>query len=291
MSNIQGLSASAMAGQEANSGAKTDLPTFGDLLKRWRTTRRYSQHQLADETQVSQRHLSFLESGRSMPSRDMVLHLTQILQVPLRGRNDLLVAAGYAPLYPERALGTADMTAIRQALETTLKHHEPFPALVIDRQWNVVMHNAAVDKLIGLLGNPAKVWKQVDPSGGRNLMRLTLHPKGLQPLIVDWPGTATAILRRLQAEAQANPSNDNLDALIADLRALPGFPPIDQFVAATLPMQLPILPLQLHKKGVKLELFSMICSFGTALDLTAEELRLELLFPSDPITERFLRAS
>ncbi len=280
-----------MSEHKASSMNPAASPTFGQLLKDWRTTRRYTQHELADETDVSQRHLSFLESGRSMPSRDMVLHLTQTLQMPLRARNDLLVAAGYAPLYPERALGTADMTAIRHALETTLNHHEPFPALVIDRQWNVVMHNAALDKLVGLVGNPEKVWKQVDPSGDRNLMRLTLHPKGLQPLIVDWPGTATAILLRLQAEARANPKNLGLEELIADLRTLPGLPPIDQTVGAIPPVQLPVLPLQIRKKGMTLDLFSMICSFGTALDLTAEELRLELLFPSNSVTEHFLRES
>jgi len=162
-------------------GAQAVARTFGDLLKAWRTARRYSQLELALETQVSQRHLSFLECGRAGPSRDMAMHLSQVLRVPLRERNDLLMAAGYAPVYPERPLEDGEMAAIRQALETTLRHHEPFPALVVDRQWNVVLHNAAVDRLIGLLGPPARVWRRVDPSGRRNLMRLTLHPQGLQP--------------------------------------------------------------------------------------------------------------
>jgi transcriptional regulator with XRE-family HTH domain len=265
-------------------------PPFGSLLKAWRAARRYSQLELASETQVSQRHLSFLESGRANPSRDMVLHLAQVLRVPLRERNDLLVAAGFAPLYPERALDDTGMAAIRQALETTLRHHEPFPALVVDRQWNIVLHNAAVDRLIGLLGEPARVWKKVDPAGGRNLMRLTLHPKGLQPLVVDWPGTATALLMRLQAEVQANPANAGLQELLAGLRALPGVPSTGHTAGAQSTMQVPVLTLKLRQGNATLEFFSMICTFGTALDLTADELRLELLFPSDDITAQFLLA-
>ncbi len=263
-------------------------PPFAGLLKAWRRTRRYSQLELASETQVSQRHLSFLESGRANPSRDMVLRLAQVLHVPLRERNDLLVAAGYAPLYPERSLDHAGMAAIHEALETTLRHHEPFPALVVDRQWNVVMHNTAVDRLIGLLGEPARVWKKVDPTGGRNLMRLTLHPKGLQPLVVDWPGTAIALLTRLQAEVQANPANTRLQELLADLRALSGMPSTGHTADAQSAMQVPVLTLKLRQGNAMLEFFSMICTFGTALDLTADELRLELLFPCNEFTAQFL---
>ena len=265
-------------------------PTFAGLLKAWRSARRYSQLELASETEVSQRHLSFMESGRANPSRDMVLHLSQVLRVPLRERNDMLLAAGYAPLYPERALNDASMAGIRRALETTLRHHEPFPGLVVDRQWNVLMHNAAVDRLIGLLGPPARVWKRVDPSGSRNLMRLTLHPKGLRPLVVDWRPTAAALLARLQAELQANPASAGLRALLAELHALPGMPTPAEADAAP-PMQVPVLSLKLRRGDATLELFSMVCTFGTALDLTADELRLELLFPGDDTTAQFLRSA
>jgi transcriptional regulator with XRE-family HTH domain len=269
--------------------AKAGPQPFGDLLRAWRTARRYSQLELAEETQVSQRHLSFLESGRASPSRDMVMQLAQALRAPLRERNELLMAAGFAPFYPERKLDDAGMAAIRQALETTLQHHEPFPALVVDRKWNVVLHNAAVDRLIGLLGEPARVWKKVDPSGNRNLMRLTLHPKGLQPLVVDWPGTATSLLMRLQAEVQANPANTALQELLDDLRALPGVPSIHRPAGAEPTMQVPVLTLELRQGDATLEFFSMICTFGTALDLTADELRLELVFPCDDLTAQFLR--
>ncbi len=263
--------------------------TFGELLRTWRAARRYSQLELAMETQVSQRHLSFLESGRASPSRDMAMHLSQVLRVPLRERNELLIAAGFAPIYPERQLEDAEMVAIRQALQTTLRHHEPFPALVVDRQWNVVLHNAAVDRLIGLLGPPTRVWQQVDPSGRRNLMRLTLHPQGLQPLVVDWPQTARALLTRLELEAQANPANAELRALLSELRSLPGVQVASE-VGSMAAFQPPVLSLKLRQGHATLELFSMICSFGTAMDLTADELRLELLFPSDEVTAEFLRA-
>jgi transcriptional regulator with XRE-family HTH domain len=265
-----------------------EVRRFGDLLKAWRTARRYSQLELASETEVSQRHLSFLESGRANPSREMVMHLARELRVPLRERNELLIAAGFAPLYPERPLGDGSMAAIRLALETTLRHHEPFPALVVDRQWNVVMHNAAIDRLIGMLGPPARVWKKVDPSGRRNLMRLTLHPQGLQPLVVDWPQTAGVLLTRLQLEVQANPANAPLRALLADLRALPGVPAAVE-TGDLAAFQPPVLTLKLRRGQATLEFFSMICSFGTAVDLTADELRLELLFPCDELTAQFLR--
>ncbi len=275
----------AVVARDAQAAART----FGDLLKTWRTARRYSQLDLALETQVSQRHLSFLESGRASPSRDMAMHLSQVLCVPLRERNELLMAAGFAPVYPERRLEDAEMAAILQALQTTLHHHEPFPAVVVDRQWNVVLHNVAVDRLIGLLGPPARVWQQVDPSGRRNLMRLTLHPQGLQTLVVDWPQTAGAMLTRLQLEAQANPANAALHALLSDLRSLPGVPAaLEMGTPAT--FQPPVLSLKLRRGHVALALFSMVCSFGTAMDLTADELRLELLFPSDQVTAEFLRA-
>lgn len=279
----------ARSARAATGDAAGGVRAFGDMLKAWRMARRYSQLELAEETQVSQRHLSFLESGRASPSREMVSHLARVLRVPLRECNDLLMAAGYAPLYPERALGDVDMAVIRQALESTLQHHEPYPALVVDRQWNIVLRNTAVDRLVGLLGEPARVWKKVDPSGGRNLMRLTLHPKGLQPLVVDWPNTACALLMRLQAEVQANPGNTGLQALLAELRALPGVPSTDHPSAVAPSMQVPVLTLKLQMRGATLELFSMVCTFGTAFDLTADELRLELLFPCDEVTASFLR--
>lgn len=262
---------------------------FGALLKSWRTSRRYSQLDLALEAKVSQRHLSFLESGRAQPSREMVLQLSEVLRVPLRERNDLMLAAGFAPLYQERSLDSADMVAVKQALEATVGHHEPYPALAIDRQWDVVLQNSAVDRLIGMLGSPSRVWQRVDPSGRRNLMRLTLHPRGMQPLVRNWQQTATVLLTRLQREADASPANARLRTLLSDLCALPGIPPRWRHTEwnAAPP---PALALELGSKGApSLKLFSMVCTFGTAMDVTADEMRLELFFPCDEYTAAFFR--
>lgn len=267
--------------------ARATPQDFGVQLKSWRTHRRFSQLELALEADVSQRHLSFLESGRAHPSREMVLLLSSVLQIPLRERNDLLVAAGFAPLYQARALDSNAMGAIRQALDATLRHHEPYPALVVDRWWNVVLQNAAVDRLFGLLASPADVWHRVDPSGQRNVLRFTLHPLGLQPLVRNWQQTATVVLTRLEREVTSHPADTQLRDLFFELCALPGIPPDWRRTAWDAPPP-PVLTLELGMEGTpSLTLFSMVCSLGTAMDITAEELRLELLFPSDDITATF----
>lgn len=264
---------------------------FGYMLKSWRVSRRYSQLELALEAEVSQRHLSFLESGRAQPSREMVLRLSEVLGLPLRDRNDLLSASGFAPLYQERALDSTGMVAVKQALEVTLHHHEPYPALAVDRRWNVVLQNAAVDRLLGLAGPPPGVWQRVDPSGRHNLMRLTLHPGGLRPLIRNWQQTATVLLARLQREVDANPTDAKLRALLTDLCSLPDIPSGWRHSTwdAAPP---PVLALELGTgRAPSLKLFSMVCSFGTAMDVTADEMRLELFFPSDDFTADFLRGA
>ena len=275
--------------------------SFGERLRTWRTARRYSQLALALEAGVSQRHLSFLESGRAGPSRDMVMLLAQVLQLPLRERNEWLTTAGFAPCFAERALGEAEMAAVRQALELTLQHHDPYPALVVNRRWEVVMHNLAFERLLAALAAPASVdalWQRVDPSGRRNLVRLSLHPEGLRPRVVDWPQVAAVLMARLAHEVQADPAHTALAALLAELRAWPGVAqapsaPASLGTAAVAP---PVLSLQLRLSGSDagmgepvLSLFSMICGFGTALDLTADELRLELMFPADPASTQWLR--
>jgi transcriptional regulator with XRE-family HTH domain len=260
---------------------------FCALLKSWRTSRRFSQLDLAMEAKVSQRHLSFLESGRAQPSREMVLHLSNVLRIPLRERNYLLLAGGFAPQYQERPLESLDMAAVKQALEATLRHHEPYPALAVDRWWNVVLQNAAVDRLIALLGSPPSVWQRVDPTGRHNLMRLTLHPRGLQPLVRNWQETATVLITRLQSEVLSNPADAQLGALFSDLCALPGIP--SDWSQATWALTLPpVLTIELGKQSEpSLKIFSMVCRFGTAMDVTADEMRLELIFPGDDYTAAF----
>ncbi len=276
------------ATEEASRSCSVPV-AFGALLKSWRTSRRYSQLNLALEAEVSQRHLSFLESGRAQPSREMVLKLSEVLSIPLRERNHLLLATGFAPLYQERALDSIDMVAIREALDATLRHHEPYPALAVDRQWNVVLQNSAVDRLLELVGSPSGVWQRVDPSGMRNLMRLALHPHGMQPLVRNWQQTASVLLTRLRREVTANPADAQLRALLSDLCALPGIPPgWRHAVWDTAPP--PVLGLELGNNGApSLKLFSLACTFGTAMDVTAGELRLELFFPENEFTAEFLR--
>lgn len=261
---------------------------FAVFLRRWRTERRYSQLELAARSNISQRHLSFLESGRSSPSRAMVLQLSQALTLPLQARNQALLAAGFAPLYPRRELADAGMRAVRDALDRVLTHHEPLPAMVVNRQWDVVLHNAAFGRLLGALGPPGQVWATVDPSGRNNLMRLTFHPQGLQPHIEDWPGTAQELLARLRQERDARPDLDELAHLYKEISgwAGTGHGPSQRDPGTPLP---PVLSLRLRVQGQLLALFSMVCSFGSAQDVMAEDLRLELMFPSDPATDAFFR--
>lgn len=265
-----------------------DLPPFAALLKRWRERRKYSQLQLALDAGVSQRHLSFLESGRAQPSREMILQLAEVLEVPLRERNELLHAAGFAAVFPQRALDNEDMVAVRQALDMMLRHHEPFPALVVNREWNLVLANAATVRFISLLGDPDEVWQRVDPSGNRNVMRLTFHHQGMQPLIRNWDQVATLLLSRLQREAAADPTNNALQQLCADIMAYPHVAP--DWTNTPWNSAPPILPLTVAAGGQALNIFSMISTFGTALDITAEELRVESFFPADEFSALFFRA-
>jgi transcriptional regulator with XRE-family HTH domain len=269
--------------------AQTVFPhSFAVFLRRWRTERRYSQLELASRSNISQRHLSFLESGRSSPSRAMVLQLSQALNLPLQARNQALLAAGFAPLYPRRDLEDAGMRAVRDALIGVLTHHEPLPAMVVNRQWDVVLHNAAFGRLLAALGPPEQVWATVDSTGRHNLMRLTFHPKGLQPHIEDWPGTAQELLARLRQERDARPDLGELADLFREMSAWlgTGHAPAQHDPGMPLP---PVLSLRLRAQGQLLALFSMVCSFGSAQDVMAEDLRLELMFPSDPATDAFFR--
>lgn len=269
--------------------AERSLPPFANMLRRWRNRRKRSQLELALDANVSQRHLSFLESGRAQPSREMILQLSEVLEIPLRERNLLLNAAGFAPVFHQRTLEDDDMKAVREALALILQHHEPFPALVVDRNWNMMMRNQAADRFLSLLGDPVAVWKNVDPSGDFNVMRMTFHPQGLQPFIQNWAHAATLLIARLYREVTADPSNEALRALFEEICGYPGIP--DNWRShdwATTPA--PLLPLELGMGTMQLKLFSMISSFGTPLDITAEEIRIETFFAVDDFTRDFFHA-
>jgi transcriptional regulator with XRE-family HTH domain len=261
---------------------------FGGLLREWRSLRKLSQLELSLQAGISQRHLSFLESGRSRPSREMVLGLTETLDVPLRERNALLTSAGFAPVYRERSLQGSEMEPVRRALELTLAHHEPYPAVVVDRDWNLVMQNTASMRFFGLLGDPAVIWPRTCPDGKPNVMRLTFHPQGLRPYIVNWEQLGPAMLNRLRREAAMLSGVHGIAGLLEELLSYPGIP--DQWKIPDWEHPLtPILPMELEKDGLRVSLFTMIAMFGTPQDITVDELRLETFFPADQPSETLLQ--
>ncbi len=250
----------------------------GEHIRDWRTRRRMSQLDLALEAEISTRHLSFLETGRAQPSREMVLHLSEQLEIPLRERNVILVAAGFAPVFPERSLEAPELAAARRAVELILKAHEPYPALVVDLQWNLVAANAALEPMLAgvaahLLGPPL------------NVIRVSLHPEGLAPRIAnlgEWHGHIIERLRR-QAELTADPG---LLALVEEVRSYPKPPAPDRRPEDYGDV---VVPLQLMMGDAVLSLFGTTTVFGTPVDITLSELTLETFFPADAATAEILR--
>ena len=253
------------------------LPTFGAQLREWRQRRRLSQLDLAGDADVSTRHLSFVETGRAMPSREMVLRLADRLDVPLRERNRLLTAAGFAPMYAERRLDDPALKAAREAVELVLKGHEPYPALAVDRHWSLVSYNRAV---LPLLEGVAPVLVEAPI----NVLRLSLHPQGLAPRIVNlaqWRGHLLDRLRQ-QVSISADPV---LAALADELRAYPA--PDDASHASGEAGV--VVPLVLRTPAGVLSFISTTTVFGTPVDITLSELALETFFPADAATAAALR--
>ena len=255
----------------------------GDLLREWRQRRRLSQLDLAGEAEISTRHLSFVESGRSQPSREMVLHLAERLEVPLRERNVLLVAAGYAPVFRERQLADPALTAARTAIDLVLKGHEPFPALAVDRHWTMVAANAAIVTLVA--GADASL---LQPPV--NVLRLSLHPKGLAPRIANLPEWRAHLLERLrrQVEISADPV---LSDLLKELQAyaMPSTARSRQ-PAKHADFASVLIPVQFLTDAGTLSFFSTTTVFGTPIDITLSELALEAFFPADAATAEALRS-
>src|SRR5262245_18862271 len=193
-------------------------PAIGPLLQYWRKTRQMSQLDLAVEAEVSPRHLCFLETGRSRPSREMVLHLAQALAVPLRERNSLLLAAGFAPMFRESSLEDSDLAPVRRALDAILAQQEPYPAVVMNRHWDIVGGNAAATRFFEMrLGGRST-------PGPANVLRLMFHPQGLRPMVLDWEGTAEALVQRLHREAVGGVLDDAARKLLEEILDYPGVP-------------------------------------------------------------------
>lgn len=266
----------------APPGPGAPLRTFGEHLRAWRLRRRMSQMDLAGEADISTRHLSFVETGRSAPSREMVLRLAERLDVPLRERNALLVAAGYAPMYRDRPLDDPALAAARSAVQLILASHEPYPALAIDRHWNLLAHNAVVPLLLEGIA-PALMEPPV------NVLRLSLHPQGLAPRIANLGQWRHHLFARLRQQIQAT-GDPRLQALEEELRGYPA--PAGEDEARVEGEVLGIaVPLRLRTPAGELNLISTTTVFGTPVDVTLQELALETFFPADASSAEALRAA
>jgi transcriptional regulator with XRE-family HTH domain len=248
---------------------------LGTLLKDWRRRRRMSQLDLALEAGVSARHLSFLETGRSKPSREMVLHLSQQLDVPLRDRNQLLLAAGFAPAYAERGIDEPDMSPVRSALDRILKGHEPYPAVVVDRWWDLAAANAGIALFTAEVA-PHLLEPPV------NALRVTLHPEGMAPRIGNLAEWRAHLLDRVRRQIAVT-HDERLAELYAEVAGYPGG-------EAALPAHEPSIavPLRVRVQGAELSFLSTIATFGTAVDITLAELAIEAFFPADEATSAYL---
>ena len=255
--------------------------SFGDHLRTWRQQRHLSQLELADEADISTRHVSFMETGRTNPSRDMVLRLCERLAIPLRERNALLVAAGYAPMYRERALDDPALAAARQAVELVLKGHEPCPAIALDRCWNVVATNRAALALLSAHVSPELLAPPI------NVFRLSLHPKGLAPRIANLAQWRAHLFERLRQQIQAT-ADPTLIALQAELQEYPATEETTPLVLAGEMLGV-VMPFCFDSVHGMLSLISTTTIFGTPVDVTLQELAVESFFPADDLTANALR--
>lgn len=259
----------------------TSARPLGDFLRDWRRRRRMSQLDLALEADISQRHLSFIESGRAAPSRDMVLHLAERLDVPLRERNPMLLAAGFAPVFAERRLDDPALQPARRAIDMVLKGHEPFPALAIDRHWTLVAANAAVAPLLAGVADRSLV------EGPVNVLRLSLHPRGLAPHIANLVEWRNHLLERLHQQIAA--TGDRILQIL--LEELSGYP-MPEGAAKSVPRHDYagiVVPMELRTEAGVLSFISTTTVFGTPVDVTLSELAVESFFPANDETARLLR--
>ena len=255
----------------------SSLP-FGRVLRQWRDARHLSQLALATEAGISTRHLSFLETGRAQPSREMVQLLAGMLDVPLGERNALLVSAGYAPIYGDRPLAAPELEPVRRALQFILRQQEPYPALVLDGQWNIVMRNDASRRVF-------REFRGSVDSG--NVMRTVFDPRGLRPFIVNWEDVAQCLMHSVHREV-ATSGSEAVVQLRDELLAYPGVPSRWKAPDALSPMP-PLVSTQMRKGDFAMSFFSMITMFATPRDVALQQLKIECFFPADATTEAAAR--
>jgi len=258
--------------------------SFGPQLRAWRSSRQLSQEALAERAGVSARHLSFVENGRSQPSRDLVLALAGALDVPLRDRNTLLHAAGYAAAYGTSPLGSDELRHLRHAVDHVLRQQEPYGAVVLDRLWNIVTANRGAARLLAQFPprSPAGL------AASRNVMTATLHPDALRPHIVNWHEVAAHLVARLHRDIAGAPGDDERRQLLAQTLALPDVPSDWRVPAPGRPAG-PFVPVHLRSRDLEVRLFTMLTSIGTPQDVTAAELHIETYFPADDASDAALR--
>jgi transcriptional regulator with XRE-family HTH domain len=247
------------------------VPQLGELLRYWRQERGKSQLDLSMDTGISQRHVSFVESGRSTPSRDFLSIVSDALNIPFRERNVLLLASGYAPQYGEQSVDAEPMAIVTRAIDRMLRQHEPHPALVLDRRWNVVRTNEAAPQFFGSF-----VDLEARPKP-RNLLDLMLDPAGMRPFVEEWEKVAAGLLQRVRREAVGQVLDAELQKLLQRLRGYPGVAELKPSLAP----QSPVLPIVFRRGNQRFSYFSLITTVGTPQCITAQELRVECMFPTD----------
>jgi transcriptional regulator with XRE-family HTH domain len=250
----------------------------GELLREWRSVRRLSQLDLALAADVSSRHLSYVETGRAQPSRDLVSRLAQTLELPLREQNTLLVAAGYAPEYSESVLTSPELSTARRAIELILNKQDPYPAIVMNRYWDLLMSNQSTPRIFR--------WLLDGPPAQSNIMKTFFDPAGVRSYVVNWEECAGDLVRHLHDDLAAAPSDAKMSQLMRDVLAYPGVP--QRWAKRQLPAPVPSLSTITYRKGdVDLTFFWTMTTFGTPHDVMLEDLRIECSFPADDATERF----
>jgi len=260
---------------------ETAATAFGSRLRWWRERRGLSQLDLAAAAETTQRHVSFLESGRAAPSREMILRLAGVLGLPLRQQNAVFLAAGYAPPWRESDLSAPELARVASALDFMLAQQEPYPAFVVDRRWNLLRANIGAGRLVEFLTGPAPAAPPEEPV---NLAMALVSPDGLRPFIENWEEVVLYFLRGVQEDAAADGTTETA-ALLQRLLALPGAPAL----SSVLPLDdtpAPVLPIHFRRGDTSLRLFTTLATLGTPRDVTLQEIRIECFFPLDDGTAR-----